>query len=101
MKYPPSAASSPTSSNPDENDNPPKTDDDEIQKIFKYFKCYDIIHPNTKLVVLDTGVTLKKALHAMMEQGVRACPLWNAEKNAYVGMMTITDFIRILQKNYK
>jgi len=68
---------------------------------FKYFKCYDIIHPNTKLVVLDTGVTLKKALHAMMEQGVRACPLWNAEKNAYVGMMTITDFIRILQKNYK
>jgi len=77
------------------------SNDDDIQKFFKDFKCYDIIHPNTKLVVLDTGVTLKKALHAMMEQGVRACPLWNSEKNSYVGMMTITDFIRILQKNYK
>ena len=46
-------------------------------------------------------MTLQNALNAMMEQGVRACPLWNSAKQSYVGMMTITDFIRILQKNYK
>ena len=56
--------------------------------------CYDIIQPNTKLVILDNKLTLKKALHSMMETGVRACPLWDSDKQSYVGMLTITDFIR-------
>ena len=56
--------------------------------------CYDIIQPNTKLVILDNKLTLKKALHSMMETGVRACPLWDSGKQSYVGMLTITDFIR-------
>ena len=56
--------------------------------------CYDIIQPNTKLVILDNKLTLKKALHSMMESGVRACPVWDSDKQAYVGMLTITDFIR-------
>ena len=58
------------------------------------FSCYDIIQPNTKLVILDNKLTLKKALHSMMETGVRACPLWDSGKQSYVGMLTITDFIR-------
>ena len=58
------------------------------------FNCYDIIQPNTKLVILDNKLTLKKALHSMMETGVRACPLWDSDKQSYVGMLTITDFIR-------
>ena len=56
--------------------------------------CYDIIQPNTKLVILDNKLTLKKALHSMKETGVRACPLWDSGKQSYVGMLTITDFIR-------
>ena len=73
---------------------PRQIDDDDIQNFFKLYKCYDILHQNTKMVILDTRVTLKQALHAMMEQGVRACPLWSSAPGRYVGMMTITDFIR-------
>ena len=73
---------------------PRQIDDDDIQNFFKLYKCYDILHQNTKMVSLDTRVRLKKALHAMMEQGVRACPLWSSAEGRYVGMMTITDFIR-------
>ena len=73
---------------------PRQIDDDDIQNFFKLYKCYDILHQNTKMVSLDTRVRLKKALHAMMEQGVRACPLWSSGEGRYVGMLTITDFIR-------
>lgn len=33
--------------------------------------------------------------------GVRAAPLWDSERQEFVGMLTITDFIKILQMYYK
>ena len=33
--------------------------------------------------------------------GVRAAPLWDSSQQQYVGMLTITDFIRILQMYYR
>lgn len=35
-----------------------------------------------------------------MITGVRAAPLWDSVKQQFVGMLTITDFIKILQKYY-
>ena len=67
---------------------------DDILNFFKCYKCYDLIPPSTKLVVLDTELVLKKAFYAMVDTGVRACPLWDSTKQAFVGMLTITDFIR-------
>jgi len=75
--------------------------DNDILNFFKCYKCYDLIPPSTKLVVLDTKLVLKKAFFAMVDTGIRACPLWDSNKQAFVGMLTITDFIRILQKNYR
>ena len=72
-------------------------DTDIILNSLTNFTCYDIIQPNTKLVILDNTLTLKKALHSMMETGVRACPVWDNHKQAYVGMLTITDFIRFFR----
>ena len=39
----------------------------------------------------------------MVDTGVRACPLWDSGKQKFVGMLTITDFIRfkdLLFENY-
>ena len=33
--------------------------------------------------------------------GVRAAPLWDSKRQKFVGMLTITDFIRVLQTYYK
>jgi 5'-AMP-activated protein kinase regulatory gamma subunit len=74
---------------------------DDILNFFKCYKCYDLIPTSAKLVVLDTQLVLKKAFFAMVDTGVRACPLWDSVKQEFVGMLTITDFIRILQQNYK
>lgn len=35
-----------------------------------------------------------------MITGVRAAPLWDSVRQEFVGMLTITDFIKILQMYY-
>jgi hypothetical protein len=45
-------------------------------------------------VVLDTQLLVKRAFFAMVDTGVRACPLWDSARQQFVGMLTITDFIR-------
>lgn len=70
-------------------------------KFFKFHKSYDLIPTSAKLVVFDTQLLVKKAFFALVYNGVRAAPLWDSVKQRFVGMLTITDFIRILQMNYK
>ncbi|CAL4060392.1 unnamed protein product, partial [Meganyctiphanes norvegica] len=78
-------------------------EEDETQifvKFFKYHHCYDLIPISAKLVVFDTRLQVKKAFYALVYNGVRAAPLWDSVRQCFVGMLTITDFIRILQNFY-
>jgi len=70
-------------------------------KFMTAYHCYDLIPTSSKLVVFDTQLNVKKAFFALIYNGVRAAPLWDSVQQAYVGMLTITDFIKILQKYYK
>ncbi|ENN75212.1 hypothetical protein YQE_08222, partial [Dendroctonus ponderosae] len=79
-------------------------EEDESQifvKFFKFHKCYDLIPTSAKLVVFDTQLLVKKAFFALVYNGVRAAPLWDSQKQEFVGMLTITDFIKILRMYYK
>ncbi|XP_058794534.1 5'-AMP-activated protein kinase subunit gamma-2 [Phymastichus coffea] len=78
-------------------------EEDESQifvKFFKFHKCYDLIPTSAKLVVFDTHLLVKKAFFALVYNGVRAAPLWDSAQQQFVGMLTITDFIKILQMYY-
>ncbi|KAJ8737587.1 hypothetical protein PYW08_000182 [Mythimna loreyi] len=78
-------------------------EEDESQifvKFFKFHKCYDLIPTSAKLVVFDTQLLVKKAFFALVNNGVRAAPLWDSRRQRFVGMLTITDFIKILQMYY-
>ncbi|XP_045510428.1 uncharacterized protein LOC123705603 isoform X2 [Colias croceus] len=78
-------------------------EEDESQifvKFFKFHKCYDLIPTSAKLVVFDTQLLVKKAFFALVYNGVRAAPLWDSQRQQFVGMLTITDFIKILQMYY-
>ena len=80
------------------------SEQDETQifaKFFHYHTCYDLIPTSAKLVVFDTQLLVKKAFFALVYNGVRAAPLWDSTRQKFVGMLTITDFIRILQMYYK
>lgn len=42
----------------------------------------------------------KKKICLILFSGVRAAPLWDSARQEFVGMLTITDFIKILQMYY-
>lgn len=44
---------------------------------------------------------VRKAFFALVYNGVRAAPLYDSVRQAFVGMLTITDFIHILHKYYR
>ncbi|XP_071812745.1 5'-AMP-activated protein kinase subunit gamma-1-like isoform X2 [Apostichopus japonicus] len=69
-------------------------------KFMKNHKCYEIIPTSSKLVVFDVTLRVKKAFFALVHNGVRAAPLWDSQKQDFVGMLTITDFINILHHYY-
>ena len=75
--------------------------DDDILNFFKCYKCYDLIPTSAKLVILDTGLSLRKAFYAMLETGVKTCPVWNSSSQTYVGLVNLTDFIGVVQENYR
>lgn len=70
-------------------------------KFMKNHKCYEIIPTSSKLVVFDVSLRVKKAFYALVHNGVRAAPLWDSQRQDFVGMLTITDFINILHHYYK
>ncbi|KAL2775118.1 5'-AMP-activated protein kinase subunit gamma-3 [Daubentonia madagascariensis] len=83
--------------------------DDELQKpgaqVYMRFMqehtCYDAMATNSKLVIFDTTLEIKKAFFALVANGVRAAPLWDSKKQSFVGMLTITDFILVLHRYYR
>ncbi|XP_042353236.1 5'-AMP-activated protein kinase subunit gamma-1-like isoform X1 [Plectropomus leopardus] len=82
-------------------DDAAEPESDIYMRFMKSHKCYDIIPTSSKLVVFDTALQVKKAFFALVANGVRAAPLWDTEKQSFVGMLTITDFIIILHRYYK
>lgn len=92
----------PTSSSPTCDADETFVSDDEIYTHFmKNHTCYDIMPKSSKLVIFDTQLAVKKAFYALVYNGVRAAPLWDTKRQKFTGMLTITDFILILQKYYK
>lgn len=69
--------------------------------LLKSHACYDIIPNSSKIVVFDTRLRVKKAFFALVHNGIRAAPVWDAARHEFVGMLTITDFINILRCYYK
>lgn len=67
----------------------------------KHKYCYDIMPKSAKVVVFDTQLLVKKAFFALIYNGVRSAPLWDSKNQKFIGMLTITDFILILQKYYR
>ncbi|VDK41868.1 unnamed protein product [Taenia asiatica] len=78
------------------------TNVNDAYRIFlKHHTCYDLIPLSAKLIVFDVSLNVKKGFFALVYNGVRVAILWDSECQEYVGLLTITDFIRILHKYYK
>nr|AER10557.1 AMP-activated protein kinase gamma subunit [Echinococcus granulosus] len=86
---------------------------DAYRIFLKHHTSYDLIPLSAKLIVFDVSLNVsfrlvclistqvKKGFFALVYNGVRVAILWDSECQEYVGLLTITDFIRILHKYYK
>lgn len=73
----------------------------EICSMLEQYNCYSIIPDSGKIVVLDTGLDVKAAFHALEENNIKSAPLWDSTIQDYVGIITVSDFIEILLHFYK
>lgn len=60
--------------------------------------AYDLLPESGKVVALDVALPVKQAFHALYEQGIPGAPLWDSSSQQFVGMLTASDFISILQR---
>lgn len=82
--------------------------------------CYDVLPISFRLVVFDTELPVKKALSMLIQNGKKktkmysakmiiiktiyigivSAPLWSSENQEYAGMLTVSDFINLIQYYY-
>ncbi|RDD45743.1 5'-AMP-activated protein kinase subunit gamma-2 [Trichoplax sp. H2] len=77
------------------------SEDDNYMRFLKSVKCEELIPPSSKIVTLDTKLSMKKAFFALVANEIRSAPLWSSSEQRFVGMLTVTDFIEILRHYYK
>ncbi|XP_065887809.1 5'-AMP-activated protein kinase subunit gamma-1-like isoform X2 [Dysidea avara] len=81
------------------------TDDVTIVNPYEQFShacsCYDMMPDSIKMVVLDKRLPMRKAFFALVQNGVRAAPVWDSNIQEFVGMLTISDFVNVLIFHYK
>ncbi|CAK0784632.1 hypothetical protein CVIRNUC_007836 [Coccomyxa viridis] len=60
--------------------------------------CYELIPESGKVVILDVGLPIRQAFHALHEQAVASAPLWDEEPGTVIGMISASDFIHVLRR---
>lgn len=71
-----------------------------LQSICKFLKArtsYDVLPVSYKLIVLDTKLTMKRALTILNNNNIVSAPLWDSENGKFAGLLTLTDFINCIQ----
>ncbi|OAF64042.1 hypothetical protein A3Q56_08255, partial [Intoshia linei] len=69
-----------------------------ITRFMKSHICYDLMPMSGKLVTLDKKLVIKRAFYALMDNSIRAAPLWDSIEHEHIGMLTATDLIKIILK---
>ena len=86
---------------PYQNQPTPSTEDvrllvEPLLNIMKNITCYEVMGTSTQVVVVDYDSPLTVAFIAAQESRVTSCSLWDSRARKVVGVMTISDYIRVL-----
>ncbi|OWR41047.1 putative AMP-activated protein kinase gamma regulatory subunit [Danaus plexippus plexippus] len=66
----------------------------QAKQLFREVRGLPKYDPYLSIVQISIGV--RKTFPTLVSHGIRSAPLWDANKKLLVGMITVTDFIRIL-----
>ncbi|KAI9023632.1 hypothetical protein CLU79DRAFT_749439 [Phycomyces nitens] len=71
-----------------------------IESFLKEHTAYDVLPVSYRLVVFDTSLLVKRALTALMQNGIVSAPLWSSKTQKFAGMLMVADFIKLIQYYY-
>jgi hypothetical protein len=92
-----------------------------VSDFLNAFTCYELMPQSSKVVVLDTNVTVSVAMQALDENGplhvliplfdflkndpffsldIHSALLWDAVESDFVGMISVTDFLHFVFQSY-
>eukprot|EP00668_Euglena_longa_P011842 GGOE01014262.1.p1 GENE.GGOE01014262.1~~GGOE01014262.1.p1 ORF type:complete len:332 (-),score=81.94 GGOE01014262.1:119-1114(-) len=86
----------PNESTPLEN---PASLPDQVQPIIEFFRnntCYDFLPNSSEVVVVDIDLPLRYAFSVAQDNNLIAASLWDSRIKRLVGMLTITDYVKML-----
>ncbi|ORX89667.1 the adenylate sensor from Amp activated protein kinase complexed with Amp [Basidiobolus meristosporus CBS 931.73] len=72
-----------------------------LSHYLKQQQCYDVLPISFRAIVLDSGLLVKKALAALLQNGVASAPIWDPQERAFAGLLTVADFINLIQYFYQ
>lgn len=68
-----------------------------IRLFLKSKLSYDVLPVSFRLIVLDTSLLVKKLLQILLQNLIVSAPLWNNETLRFAGLLTLADFINVVQ----
>ncbi|ORY94606.1 hypothetical protein BCR43DRAFT_525787 [Syncephalastrum racemosum] len=71
-----------------------------MRSFLKEHTAYDVLPVSYRLIVFDTHLLVKKALAGLVQNGIVSAPLWSSETHKFAGMLTVSDFINLIQYYY-
>lgn len=63
--------------------------------------CYDVLPVSFRMIVLDTELLVKKSLTILSQNNIVSAPLWNTKTCTFAGLLTVSDFINVIQYFYQ
>ncbi|KAI5798892.1 hypothetical protein EDC01DRAFT_649634 [Geopyxis carbonaria] len=68
-----------------------------IREFLKKRTSYDVLPVSFRLIVLDTGLLVKRSLNILVQNGIVSAPLWNSKTSTFAGLLTSSDYINMIQ----
>ncbi|ODV61747.1 AMP-activated serine/threonine-protein kinase regulatory subunit SNF4 [Ascoidea rubescens DSM 1968] len=68
-----------------------------IRLSLKSKSSYDVLPVSFRLIVLDTSLSVKRALNILLQNSIVSAPLWNSKTSRFAGLLTSADFINVIQ----
>ncbi|KAJ1972540.1 AMP-activated serine/threonine-protein kinase regulatory subunit, partial [Dimargaris verticillata] len=71
-----------------------------VTQLLQQHTAYDMLPVSSRLVVFDSSMQLTSGLSLLLQNGIDCAPIWDSTRNAYVGVLTVTDILCLIQYYY-
>jgi hypothetical protein len=69
-----------------------------VHEFLNSHTAYELIPESGKVVLIDYDYSIRRAFHALAEQGIASAPLWDRSTQTVAGMISASDFIETLKQ---